>query len=151
MITRQGILRRMAEQHIEIVTLSEPRWSDACAEGRIEIVNVYNGDVRIIEDLALLTYATPRVPERRAGGAVARGGDRGRRGRRCTGATGDAVRHRERARGGRDGLNGAGSIANAARARNNSGFGLGANLRRFARRSSPDGRDPRCRSPGWLR
>ncbi len=45
MVTRQGILRRMAEQRIEVITLSEPRWSDACAEGRIEIVNVYNGDV----------------------------------------------------------------------------------------------------------
>ena len=63
MVTRQGILRRMAQQHIEIVTLSEPRWSDACAEGRLEIVNVYNGDVRTIEDLALLSYATPRVPD----------------------------------------------------------------------------------------
>ena len=62
MVTRQGILRRMAEQHIEVITLAEPRWSDACAEGRIEIVNVYNGDARTIEDLALLTYATPRVP-----------------------------------------------------------------------------------------
>ncbi len=62
MTGRQGILRRMAEQRIEVVTLAEPRWSDACAEGRLEIVNVYNGDVRLIEDLALLTYATPRVP-----------------------------------------------------------------------------------------
>ncbi len=63
MVTRQGILRRIAEQRIEVVTLSEPRWSEACADGRIEIVNVYNGDVRVIADLALLTYATPRVPE----------------------------------------------------------------------------------------
>jgi hypothetical protein len=62
MTGRQGILRRMAEQRIEIVTLSEPRWSDQVAEGRLDIVNVYNGDVRVIEDLALLTYATPRIP-----------------------------------------------------------------------------------------
>lgn len=62
MTTRQGILRRMAEQRIEIVPLSEPRWGEACAEGRLDIVNVYNGDVRTIEDVALLTYATPRVP-----------------------------------------------------------------------------------------
>ena len=82
MVTRQGILRRMAEQRIEVMTLSEPRWSDACAEGRIEIVNVYNGDARIIEDLALLTYATPRVandalamPLRAAGIAVMTVGD----------------------------------------------------------------------------
>ena len=62
MTTRQGILRRMAEQRIEIVVLSEPRWSDACAEGRLDIVNVYNGDVRVIQDVVLVTYATPRVP-----------------------------------------------------------------------------------------
>ena len=62
MTTRQGILRRMAEQRIEILPLSEPRWSDACAEGRLEVANVYNGDITVIEDLALLTYATPRTP-----------------------------------------------------------------------------------------
>ena len=74
MTTRQGILRRMAEQHIEVVTLSEPRWSDACAEGRLELVNVYNGDVRVIEDLALLTYATPRVPDDALAGALTKAG-----------------------------------------------------------------------------
>ncbi len=63
MVTRQGILRRMAEQHVTILPNSEPRWSDACAEGRLEIVNVYNGDITLIEDLALLTYVTPRVPD----------------------------------------------------------------------------------------
>ena len=63
MVTRQGILRRMAEQRIEVVTLAEPRWSDDCADGRLELVNVYNGDVRVIDDLALLTYATPRRPD----------------------------------------------------------------------------------------
>jgi len=62
MVTRQGILRRMAEQRIEIVTLCEPRWSDACAEGQLHLVNVYTGEALVIEDLALLTYATPRVP-----------------------------------------------------------------------------------------
>ncbi len=62
MVTRQGILRRMAEQRVEIVTLSEPRWCDACAEGRLDLVNVYNGDAHVIEDLALLTYASPRAP-----------------------------------------------------------------------------------------
>lgn len=63
LVTRQGILRRMAEQRIGVLPSSEPRWSDACTEGRLEIVNVYNGDVTLIEDLALLTYATPRVAD----------------------------------------------------------------------------------------
>jgi 2,4-dienoyl-CoA reductase-like NADH-dependent reductase (Old Yellow Enzyme family)/thioredoxin reductase len=63
LVTRQGILRRMAEQRIEIVTLAEPRWSEACGDGRVDLVNIYNGDVRTISDVALLTYATPRAPD----------------------------------------------------------------------------------------
>ena len=63
LVTRQGILRRLAEQRIEIVTLAEPCWNDSCADGRLEIVNIYNGDVRVIDDLAMLTYATPRAPD----------------------------------------------------------------------------------------
>jgi hypothetical protein len=70
MTTRQGILRRLAEQRIEVMTLCEPRWSDTCAEGRLDIVNVYNGDVRTIEDVALVTYATPRVPNDALAGAL---------------------------------------------------------------------------------
>jgi dimethylglycine catabolism A len=63
MVTHQGILRRMAERRIEVVTLAEPRWGDACADGRLDLVNIYNGGARVIDDLALLTYATPRVPD----------------------------------------------------------------------------------------
>ena len=63
LVTRQGILRRLAEQRIEIITLSEPCWSDGCADGRVEIVNIYNGDVRVIDDMGMLTYATPRAPD----------------------------------------------------------------------------------------
>src|SRR6185312_1180321 len=63
MVTRQGILRRMAEHRIEVIPLCEPRWSDACADGRLDVVNVYNGDIRTIEDVVLVTYATPRAPD----------------------------------------------------------------------------------------
>jgi dimethylglycine catabolism A len=63
LVTRQGILRRLAEQRLEIVTLSEPCWNDTCADGQLKIVNIYNGDVRVIDDLAMLTYATPRAPD----------------------------------------------------------------------------------------
>ncbi len=62
MTTRQGILRRMAEQRIEIMVLSEPQWNDRCADGQLDIVNVYTGDIRTIDNVALLTYATPRRP-----------------------------------------------------------------------------------------
>ena len=70
MTTRQGILRRIAEQRIEVITLCEPRWSDACVEGRLDIVNIYNGDVRTLEDVVLLTYSTPRVPDDALAGAL---------------------------------------------------------------------------------
>jgi hypothetical protein len=70
MTTRQGILRRMAEQRIEVINLCEPRWSDACAEGHLDVVNIYNGDVRTIEDVVLLTYATPRAPDDALAGAL---------------------------------------------------------------------------------
>ena len=63
LVTRQGILRRMAEQRITVIPLSEPRWSDDCTEGQLQIVNVYTGEVTWIGDVALLTYASPRVPD----------------------------------------------------------------------------------------
>ena len=53
----------MAEQRIEIMTLSEPRWSDTCAEAGWKLSTSNYGDVRVIEDLPLMTYATPRVPD----------------------------------------------------------------------------------------
>jgi len=62
MVNRQGILRRMAEQRIEVVHLAEPNWSDSVADGRLDLVNIYNGDVKTIDDLAMLTYASPREP-----------------------------------------------------------------------------------------
>ena len=46
------------------MTLSEPRWTDAFEQqGRLDVVNVYTGDVAVIEDVAFLAYATPRAPE----------------------------------------------------------------------------------------
>ena len=62
MVTRQGILRRLAEQRIEIVTLSLPLWSAAIEDGVLEYANVYTGEVGRISDVAFLAYATPRAP-----------------------------------------------------------------------------------------
>ncbi|MGB0552112.1 MAG: FAD-dependent oxidoreductase [Alphaproteobacteria bacterium] len=62
LVNRQGIIRRVAEQRIEVFTMSEPVWSDSIADGRLDLVNIYNGDVTTVEDLALLTYASPRRP-----------------------------------------------------------------------------------------
>ena len=63
LVTRQGVLRRLSEKRIRILPLSEPRWSASFEEGRLEYVNVYNGDVGSIDDVAFLAWSTPRAPE----------------------------------------------------------------------------------------
>ena len=62
LVNRQGILRRMAEMRIEIVTMTEPVWNEAISEGKLDLINIYNGDVTTIEGLALITFASPRAP-----------------------------------------------------------------------------------------
>jgi hypothetical protein len=62
LVTRQGIYRRLYRQGIEIVTCAEPRWSARFEEGTLEYVNVYNGEVSAIDDVAFLAYASPRAP-----------------------------------------------------------------------------------------
>ena len=64
LVTRQGIIRRMHDKHIVIVPFAEPLWSDAMEEhGRLEIRHLYGADVDPIEDVALISYATPRAPD----------------------------------------------------------------------------------------
>ena len=63
LVNRQGIIRRMAEQKIELVTLSEPVWNDDVADGKLDLINIYNGNISTIEDLVILTYASPREPK----------------------------------------------------------------------------------------
>jgi len=63
LVTRQGIMRRLHEQRIETVVLSEPRWSAACEDGALEYENVLHGGSGVISDLAFLAYSTPRAPD----------------------------------------------------------------------------------------
>ena len=106
LVTRQGILRRMAEQRIEIVTLAEPRWSEACADGRLDLVNIYNGDVRTIERCGVADLRHASRAGRCAGRAAAGGGDPGHPGGRRARSAGDAVCDGERSRGRRGGIGG---------------------------------------------
>jgi hypothetical protein len=62
LVTRQGILRRMSERRIDMVLLSELRL-DEFEEGRVHCVNVYNGDARVIDNVAFLSWSTPRTPQ----------------------------------------------------------------------------------------
>lgn len=62
LVTRQGVLRRMAELKIEIVTLARPVWSATFEEGALQYANVYTGERGTIPDVAFLSYATSRRP-----------------------------------------------------------------------------------------
>ena len=63
LVTRQGILRRLSVRRIRVEVLSEPRWSERFEQGSLETVNVYNGDVGAIDNVAFLAWSTPRSPE----------------------------------------------------------------------------------------
>src|SRR6185503_5148268 len=61
LVTRQGILRRLSHKRIATLFLSEPRWSDAFAEGVLEVRHLHTGDISTIANVALLSYSTPRA------------------------------------------------------------------------------------------
>jgi hypothetical protein len=63
LVNRQGIYRRIYARGIEVVTLSEPVLGDDFADGRLALRHVLTGAVRHVEEVALLTYATPRQPD----------------------------------------------------------------------------------------
>lgn len=61
LVTRLGILRRFAQLGIEVITLVEPDASTQWEEGILVYRNVYSGALRRIDDVALFTYASPRI------------------------------------------------------------------------------------------
>jgi len=64
-VARQGILRRYAHLPIEVMTLAEPVWSESFESGSLEVRNIYTDARRLIDDVAFLSYSTPRVPDKR--------------------------------------------------------------------------------------
>ena len=62
LVIRQGVYRRMANLRVELATLHELDPESAYEEGAVTLKNVYNGDTRTFDEVALLTYATPRRP-----------------------------------------------------------------------------------------
>ncbi|RPI44052.1 MAG: FAD-binding protein [Betaproteobacteria bacterium] len=62
MVTRQGILRRISRAAIEVMYLSEPRWTERMEQDALEIEHVYTGVRTAIEAVAFLAYSTPRAP-----------------------------------------------------------------------------------------
>ena len=63
MVTRQGILRRMHEQQIEMVLHAEPCWSERFEDGQLAYANIYTGKLKVIEDVVFFAYSTPRAPD----------------------------------------------------------------------------------------
>jgi 2,4-dienoyl-CoA reductase-like NADH-dependent reductase (Old Yellow Enzyme family)/thioredoxin reductase len=62
LVEQQGIYRRMSELDIELVTMHEPTGEGDLAEGILRVRHVLSRKPRDITDVALFTYATPRLP-----------------------------------------------------------------------------------------
>ncbi len=63
MVTHQGINRRLSAKGIEVLTLSQPLWSDAVENGELHIVQVYTGEKTVLSNVAFFAYSTPRAPD----------------------------------------------------------------------------------------
>ena len=61
-VREQAIYRRIYEAGVEVVLLSEIAGASSLIDGVVTCRNVYSGAEQDIEDVALLTYSTPRVP-----------------------------------------------------------------------------------------
>ena len=63
LVVRQRVQRRCAERGIEILTQVEPVWTDLMEEqGRLAYRSIFWGSLHYIDEVALITYATPRKP-----------------------------------------------------------------------------------------
>lgn len=62
LVTRQSLYSKLYKKRVRIITSSEPLSTSAFEDGKITIANIYNGDETEIEDISVVTYATPRVP-----------------------------------------------------------------------------------------
>ena len=69
-VARQGILRRFAHLPIEVMTLSEPVWSESFESGSLEVRNIYTDARQYVDDVAFLSYSTPRVPDKQMTAAL---------------------------------------------------------------------------------
>ena len=64
LVVRQRIQRRFAERGIEVLTQVEPVWTDLMEEeGRLAYRSIFGDTLRYIDQVALITYATPRKPD----------------------------------------------------------------------------------------
>ncbi len=62
LLNRQSIYQQLHERRVEIITDCEPRSMDGLEDGRLTVHNVYNGDPTLIDNVAAVTFSTPRLP-----------------------------------------------------------------------------------------
>ena len=62
LVNRQGIYRRLYKKGVEVAVLCEPLASSRFDEGEVTLANIYTGEERVLTDVALFTYSTPRAP-----------------------------------------------------------------------------------------
>ncbi len=62
LVNRQGIYRRLYGKGVDVITLAEPMADSRFDEGVVTLAQVFTGQQRVVADVALLTYATPRLP-----------------------------------------------------------------------------------------
>ncbi len=63
LVSRQGFNARFNQKRILIAPFCEIAGDSAWEEARVSLRNVYSGELTVIDDVALVTYATPRAPD----------------------------------------------------------------------------------------
>jgi hypothetical protein len=63
LVTALGIHRRLARLPVELRPFTELSSESRLEDGVAALVNVYTGGIATVDDVALMSYSTPRVPE----------------------------------------------------------------------------------------
>ena len=63
LVTALGIHRRLARLPVEVRPFHELSAESRLEDGVAALANVYTGELSLVEDVALITYATPRAPD----------------------------------------------------------------------------------------
>lgn len=63
MVTRQGVQARFARKQIRVLLNALPLAASRFEEGEVAVADVLTGAVTTLTDVALFTYATPRIPD----------------------------------------------------------------------------------------
>lgn len=69
-VNRLGINRRIYSKGIEVLTWSQPVWTDDIEDGALMVKHVLTGALQRIDDVVLLTHATPRIADDQLAGEL---------------------------------------------------------------------------------